>query len=103
MLPPIKIRTNTSDSNGVSSSVYRQRALMLPHLGQRYRKARRDSAGAKSRRTKLLPPSRFSVHGFRVRRIATGAAALLPPRPPAAPAVLERQPLGLALWSYGNP
>ena len=71
---------------------------MLPHLGQRYRKARRDSAG-KSRPTKLLPPSRFSMHGFWVRRMTTGAAALLPPRPPPPRRFLSASPLG---WRSGR-
>src|ERR671911_75056 len=101
MLPPIKIRTNTSASNGVSSSVYVQRAyaaapgaaLSEGSPGFRQRKV----TGALNCCLQVC-----LVCGALGTPVSTGAAALLPPRPPAAPAVHERQPLGLALWSYGH-
>ena len=101
MLPPIKIRTNTSASNGVSSSVYVQRAYAAapgaaPSEG---------SPGLRQRKVKGARNCCLQVClvcGGLGTPVSTGAAALLPPRPPAAPAVHERQPLGLALWSYGH-
>src|ERR671912_251632 len=101
MLPPIKIRTNTSASNGVSSSVYVLRAYAaapgaaLPQGSPGFRPTQSQ------RRTKLLLQVCLVCGGLGT-PVSTGAAALLPPRPPAAPAVHERQPLGLALWSYGH-
>src|SRR5918995_115296 len=101
MLPPIKIRTNTSASNGVSSSVYVLRAYAaapgaaLPQGSPGFRPTQSQ------RRTKLLLQVCLVCGGLGT-PVSTGAAALLPPRPPAAPAAHERQPLGLALWSYGH-
>ena len=53
------------------------------------------------RRTKLLTQSMFSIRRFGYAGFNRGGSAPAP-QAPAAPAVHERQPLGLALWSYGH-